>query len=405
MDIFVARQPIFDRRMNLYGYELLHRQSRNNFYEGTDDTIATASLISNSFLVIGFNELIEGTRGFINFSEEFLQQEIPRLLPKDKVVVEILERVEATDEVVNACRKIKSNGYILALDDFAVTQSTGGCAPLIDLADIIKIDVSVTDLADQVKLIDRYRGKIAFLAEKVETRQEYEQAKRVGYDLFQGYFFSKPLLINRTDIISPDGNLVQIFQELQKDEPDYTSISKVIERDLGLSYKLFRMANSVYYGSKHRITSIRQAITFLGTQEMQQWVQILMLNINKNIENAELVKTSMIRGRLLSLIAKEIGQQRRASDYFIVGIFSSIDIILNRSMGDLLSEMLLLPEVDAALKGHENELRVALDAVLSYERTQWDIVNRFIESVDISQERFGGLYMEALKWQQSLPNQ
>ena len=184
-DIYVARQPVFDRRMKLYGYELLYRRSANNFFEGEDDNQATAALFTDSFFM-GYEELIDDTRGFINFSQKLLLDGIPLLLPKSKVVVEILERVEITDEVIAACKELKQQGYTLALDDFVFSDNY---APLMKFVDIIKVEFPSVPLKVQSFILNKYLPKITFLSEKVETVEEYHQASSMGYSLFQGYFF------------------------------------------------------------------------------------------------------------------------------------------------------------------------------------------------------------------------
>ena len=190
MKVYLARQPIFSRTMSIYGYELLYRRSMNNFYEGKDDNQATAELINNAFFAMQFNELTHGTKAFINFSGDMLEKEIPLLLPKEAIVVEILERVIASDKIIQACKKLKKEGYTLALDDFVFHESY---LPLMELADIIKIEFSIVDYDMQRQLINKYGDKIKFLAEKIETREEYQMALEMGYSYFQGYFLANQL--------------------------------------------------------------------------------------------------------------------------------------------------------------------------------------------------------------------
>ncbi|MFC0216751.1 EAL and HDOD domain-containing protein [Paenibacillus chartarius] len=194
MEVYAARQPIFDRSMNIYGYELLYRRSSNNYYEGINDKQATAELINNAYLVIQLNDLTGGTRAFINFSEELLVKEIPLLLPKEGIVVEVLERVKPTADVINACKKLKKFGYKLALDDFVFD---GSYLPLIEIADIIKVEYPALDPNQQHQMIEQYQRQysLKFLAEKIETREEHQTALALGYDFFQGYFFSKPVIV------------------------------------------------------------------------------------------------------------------------------------------------------------------------------------------------------------------
>ena len=192
MDVYIARQPIFDRYSTVYGYELLYRQGTENCFSGLDDDRATAELLYNSFMVMGLNDLTDGTLAFINFSKKLVETDVPYLLPPSRVVVEVLERCAATEATVEACKKLRSKGYKVALDDFIPSEEN---FRLFECADIIKVEYPAVSHADQQNLIKKYGPVKTFLAEKIETREDYEAAARIGYNLFQGYFFSKPALI------------------------------------------------------------------------------------------------------------------------------------------------------------------------------------------------------------------
>jgi c-di-GMP-related signal transduction protein len=398
MDIYIARQPIFNKNMSLFGYELLYRRSSNNYYEGEDHSAATADLVHNTFLVMGFQKLTDGTKGFINFTQDLLEKEVPRILPKDQVVVEILENVTACDTVIAACKRLKADGYILALDDFIFNRTDFDYTPLIELADIIKIDFPVTDKQEQRKLLKQYKNKITFLAEKVETREEYQEAADMGYELFQGYFFSKPMMLRSKEIGTLNIHLLHILEELQKAEPDFFLISETIQRDLGLSFKLLKMANSIYFGGKQIIQDLRQAVIRLGIQEMKRWISIMLLREFENAENSELIKICLLRGKLLSLISIELNQRQSETDFFLTGILSSIDVILNDDMERILSSLALSNAVTDALLGQDGRLKECLDCVLDYERFEFDNARMKLSDMNIALERFMELYMEALTW-------
>jgi EAL and modified HD-GYP domain-containing signal transduction protein len=193
MEVFVARQPIFDRNLDVYGYELLFRSSHNNFYDGLDENVATSSVISSSLSVIGLENLTGSKRAFINFPYEMLIKEVATTLPKESVVIEVLENVYPDYDIINACKKLKQLGYILALDDFVLKPEY---RPLIELADIIKVDFLLTRSDERKSIMTKINSpKIKFLAEKVENKAEYDQAFQLGYSYFQGYFLSKPVII------------------------------------------------------------------------------------------------------------------------------------------------------------------------------------------------------------------
>ncbi|SHO51577.1 EAL and HDOD domain-containing protein [Anaerocolumna xylanovorans] len=401
MDVYIARQPIFNRKMKVYGYELLYRQSNNNYFEGADDDQATTTLINDSFSVFGFQELIEQTRGFINFSQNLILGELAYMLPKDQVVIEILERVEPNEKVIEACKKLKEKGYILALDDFVLEQYTKDYLPLIEMADIIKVEFPAIKGDGIQKIIDKFGRRITFLAEKVETREEHQRAMNMGFKLFQGYYFSKPVMENLKDIGALNVNLVRIMNVLNIEPIDYDKIAEIIQQDVGLSYKFLKMSNSVYYGARYQIKSIKQGLLFMGFDEIKRWIYLMMLRGVQCIDNAELVKNSIVRGKMLSLLAKEL-QIKDESDYFIGGMFSSIDVLMNTSMDKALIGLPLSMDVREALLGKKNQFRWYLDTVLALEQANWEQL--LLDSIypGVPAERYMALYFEAIKWQRTL---
>lgn len=399
MNVYVARQPIFDRKYNINGYELFYRRSMNNFYEGTDDNQSTAELINNAFLTMHFGELTDGTRAFINFSHEMLIKGIPLILPKDAVVIEIVERAEVSDELILACKDLREKGYIIALDDFYINDLN---IRLLEVANIVKIEFNKVDFKIQKLLMDKFKGEVKFLAEKVETREEYQLALDMGYQLFQGYFFSKPVIIKSREIDSININIFRILEILNDDEPDYQRMSEIIETDIGLTYKLLRLVNSVFYGARNEIQSIKHALVHLGIKEIKKWIYILMLKDIQVVENKELIKTSLIRAKLMELLAITMDMEDVKSEYFLTGMFSSIDILLKRDMEEVTNEISISDEVKTALLGGDNEIKQLLDVVIDYEKpgnNKLDIkkVNSKL-SLDIYMDR----YIEALSWVKKL---
>jgi c-di-GMP-related signal transduction protein len=395
MDIFIARQPIFDRKNKIFGYELLFRQTSNNYFIEMDDDAATSELIYNSFTVFGIDDLIDGTKAFINCSKSIIESDFLKLLPKDKIILEILEREKATQATMDACEKFKALGYKLALDDFVPAADN---LPLLNYADILKIEFTSVSLDTQMSLIKKYKNKVKFLAEKLETREDYEKAFQLGYDLFQGYYFSKPSMLTSKDIRFINTNILGIIEELNTPEPSYYKITEIIEADLGLSYKLLKLVNSAYIAPRYKVKSIQQALTFLGTYEMYQWISLMMLKDMQDTENAELIKQSLIRGKLMSAL----GRESNSSEYFFTGIFSLIDIILNRDINDILAGLPLSEKVKHALLGSKNELRLLLDYIINFEKAEWFKMDSQPEINSIGPERFMELYVDSVKWAQSV---
>jgi EAL and modified HD-GYP domain-containing signal transduction protein len=401
MNVYIARQPIFDPQSAIFGYELLFRQSNVNQFIEMDDDVATAELIYNSFLVFGIDNITDGSMAFINFSKGLVASDFIEMLPKDRIVVEILERDKASQTTIDACIKLKNMGYVLAVDDFILDDDN---QPLLDLVDIVKVEFPAVSLADKSTLIGKYRNNLRFLAEKIETREEYASAVNLGYELFQGYFFSKPSMMKSKDIGSINTNLIQIMEELIQAEPSYSRIAEIMQMDLGLSYKLLRLVNSAYIGPRCEIKSIKQALNYLGTREMHQWISLMMLKDVQNKENAETVKQSLIRGKLMSLLGNETKHQATTFEYFFTGIFSLMDVILNKSHTEILKGLPLTENVKRALLGEANELRMMLDYLISYEKGDWTTLNNQPLAKTIPADRFMPHYVEALKWAKTIGN-
>ncbi len=395
MEVYVGRQPIFDRYNNVLGYELLYRRSMNNFYEGNDANKDTAEVINNAFFVMHFDELTEGTKAFINFTESMIVDNVPMLLPKETLIVEILEQSIISQDLIDSCIKLKQNGYKIALDDFVFSEQY---IPLLEIVDIVKIEFSRVSLFEQRRLLNLYKHRLSFLAEKVETREEYDLALNMGYDYFQGYFFSKPVIVKGKDIAVLNTNIVRIINELYAEEPEFNRISEIIQADLGLSYKLLKVSNTVYFEAKYEIKSIKQAIVRLGISELKRWFNILLVKDIQIIENRDLIKNSIIRAKFMELIALEIGLEQEYLDYFMVGMFSSIDILLNREMKTIVEELPFTQEVKDALLGNENPINNALNVIVKHEYAQLNELDLVQPIQNISQSRFMELYIEAITW-------
>ncbi len=399
MNIYLARQPIFDREQNIYGYELLYRHSQDNTFCGIDDDQATTELIYNSFLVIGLEDLTDGTKAFINFSKNLVNSDLPLLLPKEHIVIEVLERDEATQETIDACKRMRELGYTLALDDFVFEESF---LPLVDTADIIKVEFHAVSHAVQRSMLQKYGRKVKFLAEKIETREEFQLALDLGYDYYQGYFFSKPAMVCKLDITTLNTSLMSVFDELNKHEPSYSVISGIIESDLGLSYKLLKLTNSAFFSVRKKITSIQYALSYIGLKELYQWISLMMLKDFQAVENAEMLKLSIVRGKLMELLSGFLHKKASRSEYYLTGMFSFIDVLLNRPMDQIMQGLPFSDQVKQALCGEDNELRQMLNYVVACENGDWNNPDNQEMMDQVSATKYMELYFNAIKWAKKL---
>ncbi|MCZ2073853.1 MAG: HDOD domain-containing protein [Bryobacterales bacterium] len=397
MDVFVARQPIYERSLKVYAYELLFRQRAAANAQVFDGNAATSSVIANGMFLIGARSLLGGRPAFINFTEDLLLTDIPSILPPRELIVEVLETVSATAETINACRKLKTQGYLLALDDFTGRGENGALA---DLADIIKVDFLQTTTAEQEWIAKTYGKRKLLLAEKVETIQDFEQAHRMGYAYFQGYFLARPQIIESRQIPPLKINYLRLLDEIRQPEIDYHRIATLIGSDVSLSYNFLRYMGSAAFSFSRTIVSVRQGLSLLGDAGVRKWVAVIVLANLAMHKPRELMVTALVRGRLCELVAPKAGMEHRKSELFLMGLFSLLDAILERPMKTLLEEMPLAADVRSALLGEPSNSPIArLHCLLeAYERGQWDVAARLSARLGISETALAALYLDAVRW-------
>lgn len=388
--IFVGRQPIFDSKLKVVGYELLFRSSNVDHFDGSDGDQATSHVINNALMEIGLDGIIGDKPAYINFTKDLLINGVAELLPTDRVVLEILETVEVDAELVSGVKLLVDNGYRIALDDFTFSEQW---MPLIEIAQIIKFDVmqhSIEEIKHQIK---KFEGKdIKLLAEKVETHDEYNLLKQEGFDYFQGYFFSKPETVSSQGLSSNSISLLRLLSEIQKPNLQLDEIEKLVSQDVSLSYKLFRCVNSAAFGLKNKMTSIKQAVVYLGIQRLKNWISLIVMTSNPN-KSSELIQTGLVRAKMCELIADECSLPDKES-YFVVGLFSILDALLDQSLDDILQKMPLDDELNRALLNKEGNMGKALWCSICCEQC----LLQKIEFPKLSQERIYQIYRESMSW-------
>lgn len=396
MNVFVARQPIFNRGEQSVAYELLYRKSEVNSYTHIDGDEATADVIINGFFNIGVEELSEGKKCFINFTENLLNLKLPTYFEPESIVVEILEDIPINKELVSICQELKELGYTIALDDFAIQESYELLPELLKYIDIIKIDFLQTSLYDRRRMITRYKShQVSFLAEKVETREEFELALKDGFDLFQGYFFSKPDVLSAQDIPAYFQTHYQISEELSRSEPNINDIASKIEQDVALSYKLLRLINTAAFFTRNKINSIKHALVFIGLKEFKKWIYVLtikQIDHEKNTGQEEVIKLSLIRAHLCEQLSQKIGKND-PSPYLLAGMFSLIDNLLHCSIDDALQKLPLSDEIKDAINGKNNEIGKVLNWTIQIEKCNWNLSDLPLTANEISE-----CYRNAIQW-------
>ena len=400
MEHFIARQPIFDTKGRVFAYELLFRSGLHNYFDSEDFDQASASVIANSNLLFTLDEMTGNTKAFLNCTEKVLLEDLMTTLPRQQAVVEILENVEPTPQIIEACRRLKDLGYTLALDDFVYHRNF---EPLLELADIVKVDFLLSDIKQQEELARQLlpRG-IKMLAEKVETHEVFEQAKVMGYQLFQGYFFAKPIIISRKDIPTNKVQFLRILKDVHAEEVDFKKLALTIQSEVSLTYKLLKLVNSAAFALRSRVTSVLQALSLLGLREIRSWVSLLSISSMADDKPAELVVSSLIRARLCEQLALPCGMGERKSDLFLTGLFSLLDVIMSRPLEEILKEISVEQDVFDALTGTDGTLRSILQLAIAMEKGEWSTVSQLTTKMQVDEQQLPAAYREAVTWAQDI---
>ncbi len=401
MDVFIARQPIFDRRQKVYAYELLYRSGTENSSSFKSGDSATSSVIITS-LTMGSDTLTEGNRAFINFTETLIKDEVPKLFSPEYLVVELLENIVPDEALVQRIKELKALGYMIALDDYIASYEYD---ELVELADIIKVDFVDTTQTERWRMSERFREMDKkLLAEKVETIEEFDEAFQLGFHYFQGYFFAKPRIMKGKEATSLNSNYLEIMQELDMPEPGYEKISAIMERDVALTFKLLKLINSPAFYTNSKIASVKQALVLLGFKEIRKWIMVVMLrDLGKNKPD-EVLKTCLIRAKMAELIANISKEGRRKNEMFIMGLFSMIDTLMDQDLYSILGGLPLEDDIKEAMIGKENKLHHMFMVVLNYEKGSWDELAAETESLGIKSKDIPELYYQSLGWAEKIFN-
>ncbi|SJZ96448.1 EAL and modified HD-GYP domain-containing signal transduction protein [Oceanospirillum multiglobuliferum] len=390
-DYCLARQPICDVELNLAAYELLYRNSANS----TAATVsspheATARVFTLAFMDIGIDKLAGKHPVFINMTDEWLLKSDMLPEPAERIVLEVLEDIRPSPEIISALKSLKSRGYKIALDDFILTQDTKAFLPY---ADIIKLDVMACSkevLAKRVQILSRF--PITLLAEKVETWEEYKQCREMGFTLFQGYFLSKPETMNNHSKSDSGIVLTQLLAMLHMAEPNVGELEQQISRDPQLYYRILRYINSAQYSLPRKIESLRQAIVLLGFDNLRSLVSMMVL-AGSNRRGSTLMPIALLRAKMCECLARKY-KLSPAENFFTVGLLSMLDAFFNRPLPDILADLPLHPSVESALLSFEGMMGDVLKVVEAYEKADWESV----EKSTFDKAILADCYVDAMSW-------
>jgi c-di-GMP phosphodiesterase len=389
-NVFIARQPIYNRALDVYGYELLARRSAAiNQADVRDGDQATSEVILNAYTVIGLEKLVGTHRAFINLTRHFLLNHNDLPFSPKQVVLEILEDIPVDEHLIAAAKALDGRGYHLALDDLVLTPRH---KPLLDHVRVVKLDVQTLDeaqLKDHVKTLQRY--PLMILAEKIETEAQLTLCRELGIDLYQGFYFSRPQIFSGQTIHPAQRNLLRLIAKLQDPQSQFADIEQIIRQDVALSYKLLRYINSAFFALPRKISAIDQAVTYLGLQGVRSWGSLIALS-EMHPKPEELMTLAITRAKMCEVLAGYL-QYDKPQTYFTAGMFSALDAILQIPMSTILQDLPLDPMIANALLRGEGRHGEILCSTLNYESGLWDdarlpnlndsmLVDAYLQSID-----------------------
>jgi c-di-GMP-related signal transduction protein len=404
MELFIAKQPIFDRNKNVFSYELLYRLGDKNIYEASDGDFASANVILNCFNVIGIKKLTNSKKTFINFTKTLLTEEIATIFPKDSLVIEVLEDIHGDTDILAYCKNLKDLGYEIALDDFVFNEDF---ISLCKLANYIKIDFRITPIEEQKQVLEKIKfSNIKLIAEKVETQEEFTAAKKMGYDYFQGYFFSKPVIFPFNDIAPIKINYLRLLEKANNPEVNVDELNEIISHDISLSFNLLKFINSAAFFLKTKINTVKQALVFLGENETKKWLTLIILKGLNNEPNSELINYTLERSRFMSTIAQKYNTIKKthinADEAFLTGMLSTLDVLLNRPLEELMEEIPASDVIINAILHKSGNIGTLLKLAESYQSADWKNLLDIMKAENIEAMDVLELYSDAVLWSYEL---
>ena len=393
---FIARQPIFDSKENIYGYELLFRSGLENFFSCENPEHATSSVIVDSFLLFGIETLTAGNYAFLNFTDDLILKKFATLLPNQQVVIEILETVNPSPEMISACKDLKNRGYKLALDDFEYHPNLD---PLVKIADLIKIDIQKTPLEEWKERAKKFDGQnIPFVAEKVETREQFRMAQELGFEYFQGFFFGLPETFSTQEIHGSKLNYIQLMKEINEENPNFDHIEDIVKREPMICYKLFRYLNSPIFAFSREIQSIHHALVLLGLNEVRKWISVVSLAAVGVDKPSALMTSLIVRAKYCEMLATLMGKKELELDLFLMGLLSMIDTVLESPLSKILEQVSTSDSVKSALLNGEGPLKPVFDLLIATEKGNWSHISENASLLAIPEDSLAMTYLEAIEW-------
>lgn len=403
MQAYVARQPILNIKEETVGYELLFRDSHENSFPGIDPDEATSKIITQNHLTLGLEQICQNKTVFINFHQDSLLHHFPTSLETKSTVIEILESIELSDDLINACIMLKKQGYTLALDDHNFEEQWRVLYPHIG---IIKVDITSFDKLDIelfAEFIKTEYPHITLLAERVETEDEFKFLKESGYKLFQGYHFARPEVLQQNAITPDKTKLLNLIGLMAQPEVSFEEIAKIVETDPTISFKLLRFISTSAMSTRSKITTVKNAISFLGLYEIRKFIALIAVANLSEHNCAELYNTALMRAKFCEYMEQANSQFEDISKAYLTGMLSMVAAMLKTSPEVVVPKLPISQSMQAAILQKEGELGAYIKICEAYESGNWKEVKAISEQVNLDMNEIGEAYHLALQWQAENP--
>lgn len=404
MFAYVARQAIYNKAKQVFGYELLFRDGIKNCFPDVDPDEATSSMLAGSHLSVGVEAITHNKVAFINFHTDTIINRFPSTLDPLNVVIEIIETVKVTPELIEACKQIKKQGYRIALDDYDFSPHWEG---LMQYVDYIKLEVEMVNLDDikQQAILKKFKENgITLVVERVETHEEFELFNAAGFDFFQGYFLSKPEMVKHKNIDVSMTSIIELLGVSASAEFDARKVVDIFEKDVGLTFKLMRFINNPTVNKKNNIESVTHAINFLGQNEMKKFIALLALANLKGNKPEDLLVSSLTRARFCKLLSIRMGETENPPKSFIMGLFSRIDALLDTPMPAIVKKLPFNSGIKDALCKVESESILAIQyrLCIAFEIADWQCIDRLSKKISVPSIELFEMHYDAMEWSNTM---
>lgn len=400
MDGYVARQAVYDTKLEVAAYELLYRGDPNTLTAAQSDSAASEEVLSNGFFTVGWKVLAGNKPALWNVTQDLLLSDRIMLLPHAHVYLELLETTQPTADVLARCRELKDCGYKLVLDDYMGEPER---EPLLQYCDWIKVDWMGASREAKRALPKRRKWKC--LAEKIETQEEFHAAQLMGYDFFQGYFLERPKLMSGRRLPAAQVERLKLLSELARSDPDFNHIEAAISRDLDLAYKLMTWVNSAASDRRMPASTIKEALMWMGLDQTRRFIGMFAVAGLAGQEKSALLDKALVRARMSDLLAGAAGAAQQRPLAFLGGLFSMLEALLGKPMDEICDDMALPDEArslfvsDCCACG--GVAKKCLNVAVAWQQGDTDTVEACAAGSPIKPSQIAALYLESVRWVQA----